>query len=172
MYNKFVASLMAALMAAVTLATPALAANTVSNYPAFLGMSGDFYIVVGANAATSDVAGAIDIASNLAQLSYTEGTSSSTSAVTGVERKIAIPAVAAGSGVFGSGANNLPSTLRNFHYSGLTEGQFEFKGVKYNFHESVTNSSNGLIFTHALVSQVNGTLKMRLDSNGIEYRYT
>lgn len=174
MKNKFVASLMAALMAAVTLATPVLAADGVKDYPTFLGQSGDFYIVVGANAATSDVAGAIDIASNLAQLSYTpvSGTGAS-SGLVGTERKVSIPAASSAGDIGGTTANQLPSTLRNFHYSGLKEGKFTYISTDHNYHEAVILPTTGesVALTHSLSSPINGTLKMKIEANTIAYRY-
>jgi hypothetical protein len=172
--KKLIASLMTALMAVVTFASPALA-TAVNTYPTFLGSSGDFYVVVGEDAATMDVAGAIDIASNLAQLSFTEtATDGTTSDVTGTERKIAIPSSATGGQIGGSGANNLPASLRNYHYSGLNEGQYSFKGTLHNFHEEarlLTAASQTPQMTHSLVDYVNGTLKMKVDTQGVEYRY-
>jgi len=174
MFKKFVASLMAALMAVVTIATPALAATALNTYPTFLGKSGDFYVVVGKNAATSDVAGAIDVASNLAQLSYTDvaGSTSSTG-LTGTDRKIAIPSSSSGSyiGASSPNSNQFPATLKTYHYSALKESQFEFKGTKYNYHEQVAlaTSGTGLLLTHMLTSPVNGTLKMRVEQSGVEY---
>jgi hypothetical protein len=176
MFKKFVASLMAALMAVVTIATPALAATALNTYPTFLGKSGDFYVVVGKNAATSDVAGAIDVASNLAQLSYTDvaGSTSSTG-LTGTDRKIAIPSSSSGSyiGASSPNSNQFPATLKTYHYSALKESQFEFKGTKYNYHEQVAlaTSGTGLLLTHMLTSPVNGTLKMRVEQSGVEYQH-
>jgi hypothetical protein len=175
MINKFVASLMAALMAAVTLATPVLAANTVSNYPTFLGLSGDFYVVVGASAATSDVAGAIDIASNLAQLSYTPISSSgtTTAGLVGTERKVSIPQASSQGDIGGTSPNQLPSTLRNFHYSGLKEGKFSYLTTDHNYHEAVILPTTGesVALTHSLSSPINGTLKMKIEANTIQYEY-
>jgi len=175
MKNKIVASLMAALMAAVTLATPVLAANTVKDYPTFLGLSGDFYIVVGANAATSDVAGAIDIASNLAQLSYTPVSTSggtTTAGLTGVERKVSIPAASTQGDLAGTSANQLPSTLRNFHFSGLLQGTYTYLTTSHNYHEALVlpTTAETVALTHSLNSPVNGTLKMKIEANTIQYQ--
>jgi hypothetical protein len=173
MKNKFVASLMAALMAAVTLATPVLAANTVANYPTFLGLSGNFYIVVGANAATSDVAGAIDIASNLAQLSYTSVSSSggTTAGLNGIERKVAIPTSASSGDIAGTSSNQLPSTLRNFHFSGLQAGTYTYLTTSHNYHETAVLPTTGetVSLTHSLGSPINGTLKMKVEANTVQY---
>ena len=52
-----------ALMAGATLAAGVLAATKLSDFPTFLGEPGtDFWIVVGKDAAASDVVGAVDIA--------------------------------------------------------------------------------------------------------------
>jgi len=175
MYKKFVASFMTALMAAMTLVSPALGATALNTYPTFLGKVGDFYVVVGAKAAASDITGAIDIAANLAQLSYKETTTTGTTStgLTGTERKISIPTTAAGGAVGGTTANNLPTTLRNFHYSGLKDGRFEFKGTKHNYHEDVWLRTVDPAFkvTHSLSNPVNGTLKMRVDTNATTLRY-
>ncbi|MEM7824749.1 MAG: S-layer protein [Candidatus Aenigmatarchaeota archaeon] len=175
MYKKFVASFMTALMAAMTLVSPALGATALNTYPTFLGKVGDFYVVVGEEAAASDIAGAIDIAANLAQLSYKETTvtGATVTGLTGIERKIAIPSTSGGSIIGGSGANNLPDVLKSFHFTGLKEGQFEYKGVKYGYHEEVRLPTTGtsMVLTNALSSPVNGTLKMKIEGNTVRYRY-
>src|SRR3989344_1235632 len=119
MFKKFVASFMTALMAAMTLVSPALGATALNTYPTFLGKVGDFYVVVGAKAAASDVAGAIDIAANLAQLSYKDTTVSGTtsSGLTGTERKIIIPSDSDTGQIAGSAANNLAIKLKTFHFT-------------------------------------------------------
>ena len=175
MFKKLIASLMAALMATLTLASPVLAAP-VNTYPTFLGMSGDFYIVVGASglypAATIDVVGAVDVASNLAQLSYTTVSSGGTTTVDGMERKVSIPTTSTGGQLFGSDANTFPIPLRNYHFDGLVQGQYVYKGTTHNFHEEVRNGSTlAPQLTHSLIEQVNGTLKMKIDTQSIEYRY-
>ncbi|MBI2084016.1 MAG: S-layer protein [Candidatus Aenigmarchaeota archaeon] len=175
MYKKFVAGFMTALMAAMTLVSPVLGATALSTYPTFLGKVGDFYVVVGKDAAASDVAGAIDVAANLAQLSYKDTTVSGTtsSGLTGVERKVSIPASSTTGAIAGTTGNNLPVTLKNFHYSGLKEGQFDYKGTNYNYHEEVVlnDTDPKLKLTHSISSPINGTLKMRIDNGGLKYQY-
>lgn len=175
MYKKVVASFMTALMAAMTLVSPALGATALNTYPSFLGNVGDFYIVVGENAAASDVAGAIDIAANLAQLSFKETTitGTTTTGLTGTERKIVIPQTSSGGQIAGSTANNLPTKLKAFHYSGLKEGTYEYRGVKHNYHEEVELDDSGTTLTlvHGTGSPVNGTLKMRLENNATTYKF-
>ncbi len=179
MFNKVVASFMTALMAATMLASPALGATALNTYPTFLGKVGDFYVVVGtggtdAKGLASDVAGAIDIASNLAQLSYKDTTLSGTTSSTGTtDRKVGISPSSSGGQVAGTGSSQFPATLRNFHYSGLKEAKFSFKGSDHSFHEAVILPTTGstLTLTHTLGSPINGTLKMRADSNAAELRY-
>ncbi len=174
MFKKFVASFMTALMAAMVLVSPALGATALNTYPTLLGKVGDFYVVVGAKASSSDVAGAIDIAANLAQLSYKDTTVSGTtsSGLTGTERKIVIPTASPGV-IAGSGSNNLPVTLKSFHYSGLKEGSFDYKGTSYNYHEEVVLNETASRFglTHQSGDVVNGTLKARIDTLGLKYQY-
>lgn len=175
MFTKFVASFMTALMAAMALVSPALGGTALNTYPTFLGKVGDFYVVVGAKASASDVAGAIDVAANLAQLSFKETTvtGAAVTGLTGTERKISIPTSSTGGAIGGTGANNLPTTLRNFHYSGLKDGRFEFKGTKHNYHEDVILRTVDPAFklTHSVLNPINGTLKMRVDTNATTLRY-
>ncbi len=175
MFKKFVASFMTALMAAMTLVSPAMGATALNTYPTFLGKVGDFYVVVGASAASSDVAGAVDIAANLAQLSYKDTTVSGTtsSGLTGTERKVVIPSDSDLGQVAGSGANNLPTKLKTFHYSGLKEGQYEYRGTKHNYHEEVEldDTDTALQLTHDTAAPINGTLKMRLENNATTYKF-
>ena len=180
MYKKFVASFMTALMAAMTLVSPALGATALNTYPTFLGKVGDFYVVVGAKAAASDITGAIDVAANLAQLSYKDTAVSGTTStgLTGTERKVGIPvsasAAAPASGqIGGASTNQLPNKLRAFHYTGLKDSQFEYRGTKYNYHEEVELQETGtaLALTHSLSSPVNGSLKMRVENNATTYKY-
>ncbi len=176
MNKKFVAGFMTALMAAMTLVSPALGATALKDYPTFLGKVGDFYIVFGKDAAASDVAGAADIAANLAQLSNTPtavgGGTTTTSAGT-TDRKVGVSPSSSGGQIAGTGTSQFPGTLRNFHFSGLKESKFSFKGTDHSFHESVILPQTGstLSLTHSLGSPINGTLKMRADSNAAELRF-
>lgn len=92
MKEKLIAGFMAALMTLVTAVYPVLGATALSTFPTFLGKDGavNFYVVMGATADPSDVAGAVDIAVRLAELSYTTVTAAAGAAVTGVEREIVI----------------------------------------------------------------------------------
>ncbi|MBI2545418.1 MAG: S-layer protein [Candidatus Aenigmarchaeota archaeon] len=174
MNNKIVASFMTALMAAMVLVSPALGATALNTYPTFLGKAGDFYVVVGSKAAASDVAGAIDVASNLAQLSYNSQSVGSTTSSTGTtDRKIVIPSSSTTGAIGGTTANTFPVQLKNFHYTGLQTGQFAYRGTNHNYHEEVVLSTTdpNLKLTHSISSPVNGTLKMRVENNATTSRY-
>ncbi len=173
--KKWIASGLSALMAGATLAGPVLAAP-LNQYPAFFG--GDVpYVVIGASAASSDVVGAVDIMASLAGVSVVEKTVPGvpTSQVLGIERKVVIPSSSPGSQIAATSpnANQFPEILKTYHFSGLLQGQFSYKGTSYNYHEEVKLSTNAAILglTHNLGNYVNGTLKMKLDSGAVEYRY-
>lgn len=170
--KKWIATGLSALMAGSTLAAAALAASPLSNYPTFFGGNVP-YVVVGASAATSDVVGAVDIMASLAVVSTTEKTipSGTTTAYTGIERKVAIPTTSSGSVIGGSGTNQLPDPLKNYHFSGLLQGQYSFKGTAHNYHEEVDEGAVTPMLTHSLVSYVNGTMKMKVDTGAVTYKY-
>jgi len=72
--KKIIAGFMAALMAVMTAVSPVLA-TSLKDIPAALGVPGtDVFVIIGAKAASSDVVGAVDIASRLAEQSYREVT--------------------------------------------------------------------------------------------------
>jgi len=175
--KKLIASLMAALMAALTLASPALAATALNTYPTFLGKSGsiDYYVVVGEKAATSDVVGAIDVASNLAQLSYTSVTTSGASAVNGISKDgISIGTSSGGSGLDSaiSGGSAFPSgaIVKNAHYTALKDSTFSWKSNDYDYREQVDLS--GVMMRHDLTTdKINGTETMMVGDNDITYEF-
>jgi hypothetical protein len=182
--KKLIATGLLTLMVLATFATAVLAAdlggfpgNTASVTDSLSTV--DAYVVVGSAGSTSagianDIAGAVDVAFALATQSYqTQTVSGTTSGVTGTERKVAIPTTASGDVVAGSTSNLLPSTLRNYHFSGLQQGQYAYKSTNHNFHEEVRLPTTGsaLLLTHKLSDPVNGTIKMKIDSQSVEYRY-
>jgi len=96
--GKYIAALLASLMAVSTYVGAALAANNLSGFPGFLytvtatASSPAYLVVVGANAKTSDVVGAIDLASRLAEGSFTieKVTGAAVAAVEGKEVSVAL----------------------------------------------------------------------------------
>ncbi len=168
---------MAALMSILTIAVPTLAATDLKDYPTFLLTADkalDAYVVVGSAAQTSDVVGAIDLATALAQAAMATTTSSITGAaqaVDGTERKIVIPGASTAGVIGGSGSNNLPANLFTYHYSGLKQAQYEYKGTKHNYKEMVVLGTSTPQLTHKLADPVNGTLKMKIDTNAFVYKY-
>lgn len=67
MSKKLIAGFMAAIIALVTAVSPALATTALKDVPGVLGVPGtDLYVIIGAGAASSDVVGAVDVASRLA----------------------------------------------------------------------------------------------------------
>jgi hypothetical protein len=168
--EKYIATLLASLMAASTFVGAALA-NDLSGFPGFLytvtatASSPDYWIVVGADAAPSDVVGAIDLASRLAEGSYTIETVTgvAVSAVEGVERDD-IGLSQALSALPGGGV------MKNFHFSGLLDSTFAWRGDDYDFHEQVDVS--GVQMRHDYgTSGINGTEKMEIESGDVIYQY-
>jgi S-layer protein (TIGR01564 family) len=128
--EKYIAALLAGLMAVSTFVGAALASN-LSGFPEFLftktatASSPAYLVVVGADAKTSDIVGAIDLASRLAEGSYTIETvtgAAAVAAVTGVERDTI--------GLYEALSTNMPSSgvMQNFHYSGLKDSTFTWRG--------------------------------------------
>ncbi|MEM7821631.1 MAG: S-layer protein [Candidatus Aenigmatarchaeota archaeon] len=165
MKERIVAGFLAALM----LSMPAcLAATAFKDYPAFLGVDGalDAYVVVGANAATSDVVGAIDLALRLAELSYTEKTVPGVAAaITGIEKKT-VP-------LYTYGQNDLgvfPAYIRTIHYSGLKDSVFSWKGNDYDFYEQVDLGT--IYMSHDFATdKINGTEKLVVPPAEIVYEF-
>jgi len=171
--NKWIATGLAALMAGATLAGAVLATTPLSSYPTMFGGTVP-YVVVGSTAAASDVVGAVDIMASLAGVSTLTKTvpSGAITALTGIERKVEIPTASSGSVIGGTSSYQLPTPLKNYHFSGLLQGQYSYKGTNHNYHESVELGATTPMLTHSLVSYVNGTLKMKIDSGSIVYKYT
>ncbi len=173
--KKFVATGLSALMAGATLAGGALAATQLGALPGALGTDGqlDAFVVVGADAAPSDVVGAIDVAANLASLSYTEVATGTTTTTTGGLEKDGITIGLTANpttGNLGTGSNGFPTTsaLKNSHYSGLASTSFTFNSTTIKTHEEVDLSQGtGVKMRHDLATdKINGTLKMVVGTNG------
>lgn len=186
MKEKLIAGFMAALMALVTAVSPVLGATALSSFPTFLGSKGtpDFYIVLGSGVGTnvaspSDVAGAVDIAIRLAELSYTQVQASGGTAVTGLDRdgvtlcvsgtltncKLNVQATSATGNAFPD------TTLKNAHFSGLKTGTVNWNNADYKYHEQV--DVGGVKMRHDLnTDKINGTEKMVVSTNAdVKYQY-
>jgi len=168
--KKIIASLLAALMLAMPVA-PALA-KTFGEFPTFLGIDGtaDYYIVVGTGGEdpkglASDIAGAIDIATRLAELSYTTVTvTGAGAAITGVEKELDL---------YDNITDQFPNPLKYIHYEKLKDSTISWKGEDYDFHEEVYLGTSGQIqFRHAFSeSNINGTEKLVIPQDALIYRY-
>jgi len=174
MKEKLIAGFMAALTTLFTAISPVLAATALGDFPTFLGVDGtpDFYVVVGASAATADVVGAIDVATRLAELSYTVTTVSGVAAeYTGVMKDtIDLPSSSSGTLLSASGGFPASAVLKTFHYSGLEDSTFTWRSTSYDYHEQVDVANVKL--RHGLdVTDVNGTEKMVLASGNLIYQY-
>jgi hypothetical protein len=170
-FEKIIASLMVTLTTLMTLVYPVLAAvptlGTLASTPStVLGKPAEgFYIVIGKDAKAEDVAGAADIAVRLAELSYEEKNIPGVSAaVNGLERDDVglndALSVLPGSGV-----------LKNFHYTGLKDSTFSWRGSNYDYHEDVNVA--GVKMRHEFAaSNINGTEKMEFQTSGdVLYEY-
>jgi len=178
-FKGLIAGMLSLLVTGATFAFVASAA-TLDSYPTFLASGGQLnaYVVVGSGGTdpaglASDIAGAVDIAVRLSELQYTKTTvaGSTTSSVTGIEKKIdftdnSVAVVTTG---------GLPSTMQTFHFTGLKQGEVTFKGTAYRYHEAVVLDQDKAdlgVYHDFTYSDVNGTQKMRLStSDPVEYRY-
>lgn len=182
--KKWIATGLSALMAGATLAGASLAATQLGSFPTFLGAttaSGsalDSFVVVGADAKTSDVVGAVDLAARLAELSYTTQSIAGTTTTTGgvFDRDGISIGTASGGDALSVGAtdysNPFPSgaNIKNFHWSGLQQGTYAWRSSSYDYHEQLW--LGGIRMRHDYgTSGVNGTETMEVESGDIIYQY-
>jgi hypothetical protein len=164
--KRFVASSLAALMAGATFAGAALAATSVGGVLKTLGTQAaagtPYLVVVGDTAAASDVVGAIDVASALAQQ---------------VTKEVAIPGVTAFDvqgkawsdielGTTGTSIDGATLTKTNVPY--LIRDKFTFNGQDYYVTEKIVLPSNLMVNPDDV--KFNGTLYLD-NLNGLEYIY-
>jgi hypothetical protein len=171
--KKYIAALLTSLMAVSTFVGAVLAANDLSGFPGFLfsktatASTPAYLMVVGKDAKPSDVVGAIDVASRLAEGSYTIEKvtgAAAPAAVTGVERDDI--------GLYEALSTHMPSTgvMQNFHYSGLKDSTFTWRGDSYDFHEQVNIAGVSMRHDYG-TSGINGTEKMEIESGDVYYEY-
>jgi hypothetical protein len=191
MKEKIIASFLAALM----LVTPvAFAATALKEYPAALSTdptleettnSLEAYVVVGTGGTNpsglaSDIAGAIDLALRLTEMSYSkvtieEGTSTDIDGI--VRDGVKICTHASGSHSTQctvanntSGQTALPAQIKNTHYTGLKDTSISWRSSTYSIIEQVDIS--GVYMRHDLeASNINGTNKMVIADSDVKYEY-
>lgn len=168
--KKLFAGFMTALMALLTATAPVLAASELGQYPAILkGTDGTLnaYVVVGSSANVADVVGAIDIASRLAEVgksTVTQTCSGASGSLSGQEKD-----TVALNGLLSA---TFPSSgvLKTAHYSTLKDGTISWRGTDYDYREQVDIGS--VQMRHDLgLNNVNGTLKMEVQTGDIKYQY-
>jgi len=181
MNSKIIASFLAALM---LFAPAAMALTALNTYPSFLATNNalDAYVVVGAQAATADVVGAVDLAVRLTELSYVAKTVSGTSSgnVNGIEKDGIGYGTSAGGNDLSSGSsagasaytNAFPTAdiIRNAQYSGLNQGTYSWKSNNYDYAEQV-DLSGVRVRNDFGTSGVNGSLTLQVASGNVMYEY-
>jgi hypothetical protein len=162
-------------------APAALAATALKDYPSFLATSDhalDAYVVVGAAAATEDVAGAVDIAVRLTELSYIVRSVTGTVGgnVNGIEKDgigYSNNGLTTGSSAgISAYTNTFPAgaIVKNAQYTGLNEGSFQWKSNSYDYREQV-DLSGVLLRNDYGTNGVNGSLTMQIASGTVFYQY-
>ncbi|MBI4010157.1 MAG: S-layer protein [Candidatus Aenigmarchaeota archaeon] len=182
--KKWIATGLSALMAGSTIAAAGLAATSLKDFPGFLGATTatssalDAFVVVGADAKTSDVVGAVDLAARLAELSYTvESVSGATpTGFNGIDKDgIRIGLAANGDDLSVGGtdySNPLPAgaTIKNFHWTGLKDSTYTWRSSTYDWSEQLWVGGAKIRHTTEQ-SGVNGTLTLEVESGDIRYQY-
>jgi hypothetical protein len=164
MKEKLIASFMAALMALMTTVNPVLGATALSTFPSFLGKDGtiNFYVVMGAAADPSDVAGAVDIAIRLAELSYSSVSAAGASAVNGIEKDTI--------GLDSALSTVIPSPVKTLHYSGLKDSTYRWRSVDYDYYEDFVLGTTQMSHDFG-TDKLNGTEKMVVSSGQVMYEF-
>lgn len=148
-------------MAGATLAAGVLAATKLSDFPTFLGEPGtDFWIVVGKDAAASDVVGAVDIAARLAELSTVEKNvpSVTTTNIEGKSMEVAFE------------NNILRDTFKQAQVSFLWDGKITYDDDEYRTYEKIIVDSSTILKRDP--DQFNGTTYLQLPTDKpIKYVY-
>jgi hypothetical protein len=169
--KKLIAGFMTALMALLTVTTPVLAATALGDYPGFLaGADGtlDAYVVIGSDAAVSDVVGAVDLASRLAEVgeaTVTEDCPGSSAAVDGISKDT----ITINRGYLD---NFFPGNVRSFHLDKLKTGTYSWNGANYDYYEDIALGNDQIYTSHDFsTSGINGTQSMVVPTDVLKYRY-
>jgi hypothetical protein len=168
--KKLFAGFITALVALLTATAPVLAAQELGSYPSFLKGTGgtlNAYVVVGSSANVADVVGAIDLASRLAEVgksTVTQACSGASGSLDGQEKDtIALDGLL--SATFPSSG-----VLKSAHYTMLKDSTISWRGTDYDYREQVDIAN--VKMRHSLgVNNVNGSLKMEVESGDIKYQY-
>ncbi|MEM5791086.1 MAG: S-layer protein, partial [Candidatus Aenigmatarchaeota archaeon] len=112
----------------------------------------------------SDIAGAIDVATRMAEVSYSTVTAAGKAAIDGLEKNM-VPL----SG-FVVGGNGFPSAIKKYHYSTLKQSTFTWRGNDYDYHEELVLGSVSTSHDFA-VDKVNGTEKIIIPSGEVKYKF-
>lgn len=181
--KKWIATGLSALMAGATIAGAGLAATSLKDFPGFLASKTattsalDAFVVVGADAKTSDVVGAVDLAARLAELSYSVVTTSGTTTVAGSFDRdgISIGTASGGDALSVGGtdySNAYPAgaVVKNFHWTGLKDSTFTWRSNSYDFSEQL--ALGGVAMRHDYgTTGINGSLTMVVESGDVIYQY-
>ena len=155
---------MTALTALMSIVSPALAANTLADYPTFMANT---IVVVGKAASVEDVIGAVDIAVRLAEVGKTTATTTcaaATGAVTGTEKDSC--------GLASSLSTDFPALaiLKTAHYSGLKDTTYSWNSNDYDYREQI--DFGAVAMSHNFTdSYVNGTETMVVESGDVKYQF-
>lgn len=169
--KKLIAGLMTALMALLTIASPVLAASQLGSYPGFLkGADGklDAYVVIGSDAAVSDVVGAVDLASRLAEVGKTTTSTACPGAAVSIDG-ISKDTITHKRGFLD---DFFPGAIRSFHYSKLTTGTYSWAGSNYDYYEDIYLDTDDIYTSHDFgTSGINGTQTLVIPTNYLKYRH-
>lgn len=157
-------------MALLTATSPVLAAE-LGSYPAFLaGADGtlDAYVVIGSDAAVSDVVGAVDLATRLAEVGETTTTQSCPGSAVDVDGLVK-DTIAIQKGYID---DTFPGTIRSFHYDKLTTSTISWNGNTYDYYETIYLDDDKIYTSHDFnTAGINGTQSLVVPTNVLKYQY-
>lgn len=157
-------------MALLTATSPVLAAE-LGSYPALLkGADGtlDAYVVIGSDAAVSDVVGAVDLATRLAEVGETTTSKSCPGSAVDVDGLVK-DTIAIQNGTID---DTFPGTIRSFHYDKLTTSTISWNGNTYDYYETIYLDDDKIYTSHDFnTAGINGTQTLVVPTNVLKYQY-
>ena len=169
--KKLIAGFLTALIALLTATSPVLAATELGDYPGFLASADgtlDAYVVIGSDAAVSDVVGAVDLASRLAEVGETTTTESCPGSAVSVDG-VSKDTITINRGYLD---NFFPGSIRSFHYDKLGTSTISWAGNNYDYYETIYLGDDNIYTTHDFsTTGVNGTQTMVVPTNVLKYQY-